>query len=112
VQVDQNCPNCGAEMPIIERAENICPECEAKVWIDDGDPVWQTVEDQLGIPRVVLDHDPPVPALDGVANRSSGMLKVRCPHCGHVNEFPGWSEMFVFVCDQCGDPVNVVEPVQ
>ena len=36
----------------------------------------------------------------------------RCPHCGEVNSFPGWSEMAVFVCTFCGEPVEVVATVQ
>ena len=36
----------------------------------------------------------------------------RCPHCGEVNSFPGWSEMMAFVCDLCGEPVEVDATVQ
>jgi len=47
-----------------------------------------------------------------MADRSSGKLTVKCPHCEFVNEFPDWSELFIFLCDQCADPVTVVERVQ
>jgi uncharacterized protein (DUF983 family) len=47
-----------------------------------------------------------------VADRSSGILTVRCPHCGEVNEFPDWSSMEMFICDFCGEPVEVEEPIQ
>ena len=53
--------------------------------------------------------DPPKTAL---ADRSSGILTVTCPHCEFRNEFPGWDEMDIFICDQCGDPVQVEEPTQ
>jgi phage FluMu protein Com len=105
------CPHCGAEMTIIEDVETKCPDCSALVSLDQGDLMWRTIEDQLGIDTRV-DTGPPAPALEGVADRSSGMLTIKCPHCGRVNEFPGWSEMFIFICDQCGDPVKVVERIQ
>jgi hypothetical protein len=30
-----------------------------------------------------------------------------CPHCGAVRLAPGFSELLVFVCDQCGEAVTV-----
>jgi hypothetical protein len=36
----------------------------------------------------------------------------RCPHCGEVNSFPGWSEMFAFICKFCGESVEVRLSVQ
>ena len=99
-------------MTILEGIETTCPNCKTKVSLDEGDLVWRTVKDQLGVPVPRLDTGPPAPALEAVADRSSGALKVTCPHCEFVNEFPGWSEMFIFLCDQCGEPVTVVEPSQ
>jgi len=46
----------------------------------------------------------------GIADRSSGILKVKCPPCGDVNSFPDWDEMFIFICEHCGEPVEVEEP--
>ena len=31
----------------------------------------------------------------------------RCPHCGSVNLFPGFSEMLAFVCKECGESVRL-----
>ena len=53
---------------------------------------------------------PPAPVLNGIADRSSGKLAMRCPHCDEVNEFPGWWKCSPS-CHQFGDPVNVVEPL-
>jgi hypothetical protein len=36
----------------------------------------------------------------------------RCPVCGEVNSFPGWSEMFAFICTFCGEPVEVRVSIQ
>jgi hypothetical protein len=30
-----------------------------------------------------------------------------CNHCGGINEFPGYSEMFAFVCRRCGQSVTL-----
>jgi hypothetical protein len=29
----------------------------------------------------------------------------KCPHCGAVNLFPGFSRMYAFVCKECGEGV-------
>jgi uncharacterized protein (DUF983 family) len=31
----------------------------------------------------------------------------KCPYCGAVNLFPGFSQMTAFVCRQCGQSVTV-----
>jgi hypothetical protein len=30
-----------------------------------------------------------------------------CPHCGKVNEQPGFPELFAFVCSHCGEGIGV-----
>jgi uncharacterized protein (DUF983 family) len=45
-----------------------------------------------------------------LADRSSGILRVKCPHCGTLNEFPGFNQVDVFICSRCGEPVEVKEP--
>jgi hypothetical protein len=30
-----------------------------------------------------------------------------CNHCGGINEFPGYSEMFAFICRHCGQSVTL-----
>lgn len=36
---------------------------------------------------------------------SLDVASAMCPHCRSVNLFPGFSEMHVFVCKECGEPV-------
>ena len=36
----------------------------------------------------------------------------RCPHCGSLNTFPGFSEIFAYTCSECGAGVNIEKPVQ
>ena len=31
----------------------------------------------------------------------------KCPHCGNVNLFPGFSEMLAYICKHCGESVKV-----
>jgi phage FluMu protein Com len=50
--------------------------------------------------------------LKAPARRSSDVLQVKCPHCHEVNSFPDWDSMDIFICDSCGEPVEVEEPVQ
>jgi ribosomal protein S27E len=49
-------------------------------------------------------------AQKAAANRTSGILTVTCPSCKHENEFPDWSEMYIFICEHCGEPVEVAAP--
>jgi hypothetical protein len=35
-----------------------------------------------------------------------------CPHCGSLNTFPGYSAIEAFICQECGEGVNVERPVQ
>lgn len=56
-------------------------------------------------------------AVDGnvpkaIASRRGDILRVRCPHCGYLNEFPGFVEVYVFPCHDCEEPVAVTERVQ
>jgi hypothetical protein len=32
-----------------------------------------------------------------------------CPHCGEVNEFPGYEKMFAYICRKCGRSVGIAE---
>lgn len=34
-----------------------------------------------------------------------------CPHCGAVTSFPGFDSINVFICPQCGEPVDLSGPV-
>jgi len=55
-------------------------------------------------------NKPPTPV--AIADRTGDVLRVTCPRCQHVNEFPGWSSIDIFICDGCGEPVEVKEPIQ
>src|SRR5579872_2522163 len=35
---------------------------------------------------------------------------VTCPHCGAPNASRGFDELFIFVCDHCGQSVEVQQP--
>ena len=46
------------------------------------------------------------------ADRTSGIVCVKFPHCRFDNQFPEFDDVDVFICDECGEPVVVEEPVQ
>ncbi len=37
---------------------------------------------------------------------SRDVASAKCPHCGSVNLFSGFSEMFAFICDECSQSVT------
>ena len=39
-----------------------------------------------------------------------GVLKSQCPECGHIHEMPDMSEVFAYVCPECGSGVEA-EPL-
>jgi hypothetical protein len=40
------------------------------------------------------------------------ILTARCPHCGDLNIFPGFDQILAYVCQDCGEGVDVTLPVQ
>ena len=40
------------------------------------------------------------------------ICSARCPHCGGVNTFPGFSAIEAFVCQECGEGLSVERPVR
>jgi hypothetical protein len=36
----------------------------------------------------------------------------RCPHCQELNVFPGFAEIFIYVCQHCGRSVDATPPIQ
>ena len=43
---------------------------------------------------------------------SDAICSARCPRCGEVNAFPGFSSIDAFVCAQCGEGVEVSSSAQ
>jgi hypothetical protein len=43
---------------------------------------------------------------------SGEICSARCPHCGALNTFPGFSTIEAFICSECGEGVAVNTPVQ
>ena len=50
--------------------------------------------------------------LKGLVDRTGDIPRVACPHCRFVNEFPGFDMIYIFLCDECGEPVEGAEIVQ
>jgi len=47
-----------------------------------------------------------------VPDRSSGVLTVTCPNCKRKTKFLQLLMVHLFVCQGCGEPVEVMEPQQ
>jgi predicted RNA-binding Zn-ribbon protein involved in translation (DUF1610 family) len=47
-----------------------------------------------------------------LVDRTGDVLRVVCPHCGFSNEFPEFDMVYIFLCHECGEPVEAHEPVQ
>jgi uncharacterized protein (DUF983 family) len=43
---------------------------------------------------------------------SDAICTARCPHCGALNTFPGFSSVEAFVCSDCGESVVVKTLIQ
>jgi hypothetical protein len=61
-----------------------------------------------------------VPSQEAAAVMDALMMEVaagvicsaRCPHCGALNTFPGFSAVEAFVCAECGEGVVLDRPAQ
>lgn len=89
-----HCRHCGAanEAPL-DVVGKLCDNCGADIYTPE---VEHAASDTL----------------KATADRRGDVLRVVCPHCRFVNEFPGLGMVYVFVCHECGESVEVEEPVQ
>jgi hypothetical protein len=44
------------------------------------------------------------------AHFEGGEITVVCPHCLAKSTFPDWGGMYSFICDECGELVEVEKP--
>jgi uncharacterized protein (DUF983 family) len=44
---------------------------------------------------------------DELTPYGSDVLRIKCPHCGEVNEFAWFAEIEAFACNYCEQPVEV-----
>jgi YgiT-type zinc finger domain-containing protein len=56
--------------------------------------------------------EPALKAPIALADRIGDVLRVTWPHCQNVNEFPDLDMVDAFLCHECGEPVQVKEPIQ
>jgi phage FluMu protein Com len=88
-----HCRFCGRDNTVAaEVIGQLCDYC--------GEPIF-TAEVEAGIaatPKAKMD-------------RTGDVLRVTCPHCDFVNEFPGVEGVHVFVCEACEKPGEVEETV-
>jgi ribosomal protein L37AE/L43A len=85
---------CGCIVPKVrgDVADLICNECDL---VFEG-----------GVPRV--DVNARLAALTTITEAASAT----CPHCGALNVLPRFSEMYAFVCQECGEGVKIERAVQ
>jgi hypothetical protein len=77
--LDPDCCGCICQVMENDGPRFICNECAAVI-------------SKEAIARLVLEMD---------------SCEATCSHCGHVNEFQGFSEMLAFRCRFCGEGVSV-----
>jgi len=91
------CRHCGADNEFEpDVVGKLCDNCGEDVYTPE-------FEAEMG-------NKPPTPV--AMPDRTGGVLCVTCPRCQFVNEFLGWSSIDIFICDGCGEPVEVKEPIQ
>jgi hypothetical protein len=74
---------CGCLFPVMrgDQADIVCNECAAVVRTVPAADLKRTFDEM----ELSLD-----------------LTRERCPHCGAVNLFPGFSQVAAFVCKECG----------
>jgi len=82
---DPECCGCLNGVVRGDQADIICNECDAVIRTVPPSELRRTLDEM----ELTLD-----------------VATARCPHCGAVNVFPGFSSMLVFICHHCGKPVE------
>jgi hypothetical protein len=52
------------------------------------------------------------PRLMELASVEMEISSARCPHCGALNTFPGFRVIDAFICQECGEGVDIERRVQ
>jgi hypothetical protein len=85
-----DCEGCLIVEELGDTAKVMCNECD-------------TVVDEVPLERA---------ASRLVELASKDICSARCPHCGALNTFPGFRVIQAFICSQCGEGVNLENPIQ
>jgi hypothetical protein len=92
-----HCRHCGHDNPIeSDVLGKLCDQCGQDIYAPEFEA------------EIAARPKTPVATVD----RTGDVLRVTCPHCQFRNEFPEFSVVDTFLCDDCGEPVAVEEPVQ
>jgi uncharacterized protein (DUF983 family) len=91
---DVDCCGCLFVQVRGERAEITCNECGAVIRTV---PAEEAAAVMAGL---IVDMS------------TKAICSARCPHCGALNTFPGFSAIDAFVCSECGQGVVVEKPLQ
>ena len=91
---DVDCCGCLFVQVRGEQAEITCNECGA---VNRTVPAEEAAAVMAGLMMEVA---------------SQAICSVRCPHCGALNAFPGFSAIEAFVCSECSEGVAVDWPEQ
>jgi DNA-directed RNA polymerase subunit RPC12/RpoP len=92
-----HCRHCGMDNPVAtDVIGKLCDQCGQDIYT----------------PEFEAEIAAQPPTAKATADRTGDVLRVVCPHCGFKNEFPEFDMVDIFLCDDCGKPVAVEEPVQ
>ncbi|MBV9083630.1 MAG: hypothetical protein JOZ62_13200 [Acidobacteriaceae bacterium] len=86
---DADCCGCLNGIIIGDQAQIVCNECRAIIRTVAARELQQTLTEM----ELTLD-----------------VASAKCPHCGAVNLFPGFSQMLAFTCRECGEAVQLASP--
>jgi hypothetical protein len=93
---------------LIAHSDHGAPKCPGLLFAvaPDGDDVADFVCNECeAVVRTVplAEVDATIEAMR--ADKGEGPALV-CPHCGRTNEFPGYSQVFAWICRSCGKGVG------
>jgi hypothetical protein len=86
-----DCCGCIVAINSGDEADLVCNECSALIRTVPATDVEQTLA-QL--------------------TPSDEICSARCPHCGALNTFPGFSAMHAFTCRECGEGTAIEHALQ
>jgi hypothetical protein len=97
---------------LIPHSEHGAPDCPGAIWPlsheDNAELVDFWCNDCDALMKTVAPSEVTRTIEEMRLDKGAGVAAF-CNHCGQISEFPGYSEMFAFVCRHCGESVTLAQ---
>jgi uncharacterized protein (DUF983 family) len=107
-------PRDDQDYPIIPHEAVAAVDCGGCLYVRERGDEAEIVCNECGAAVCTVRADEAAAVMNALITEiaATAFSTARCPHCGALNTFPGFTFMEAFVCSECGEGVTVDKPVQ